>query len=104
MANILPELCLAYFGERAIIVSTAFDGVSSLVSFLAAPLLGALSDYYGRRVALALSLAALSLPFIPLIFTSNLWIHMCLRPIAGEYLHTFDRRTACVSRIGQPHF
>jgi MFS family permease len=46
-------------------------------------MIGKFSDQYGRRVSLALSLAALSLPYIPLAISNNLVYHMALRPFTG---------------------
>jgi MFS family permease len=88
--NILPDQLLAFFGERAIMMSTAVDCFTATLSLLCAPMIGKFSDRYGRRVSLALSLAALSLPYIPLAISNNLVYHMALRPFTGvlfEYRH-----------------
>lgn len=81
--NIIPELMLAEFGERAIVIGTSFDCVAAIVSFGTVPLVGALSDHFGRRSMLTLCLVLLSLPVVPLVLSMSLWFNLALRILAG---------------------
>ncbi len=60
-----------------------FTAVYALMQFVFAPLLGALSDRYGRRPVLLLSLTGLGLDYLLLSFAPNLWWLFLGRVLAG---------------------
>lgn len=55
----------------------------ALMQFVFAPILGALSDRYGRRPVLLLSLLGMALDYLVLFFAPNLWWLLVGRLIAG---------------------
>lgn len=60
-----------------------FTAVYALMQFVFAPVLGALSDRYGRRPVLLVSLLGLGLDYLLLYFAPNLWWLFLGRVIAG---------------------
>ena len=60
-----------------------FTAVYALMQFVFAPILGALSDRYGRRPVLLVSLLGLGLDYLLLYFAPNLWWLFLGRVIAG---------------------
>lgn len=70
-----PDFVNHYFGY--------FISVYALMQFLASPVLGSLSDRYGRRPVLLLSLVMAGLDYVLMAFAPNLWILFLGRVIAG---------------------
>lgn len=60
-----------------------FTAVYALMQFVFAPVLGALSDRYGRRPVLLASLTGMGLDYLLLFFAPNLWWLFVGRLIAG---------------------
>ena len=83
MPNLLLEMGLPDLSEAA-----AIGGMLSLVfaamQFLFAPLLGRLSDRYGRRVVLITSLVAVGIDYLLLAVASSLWLFFVARIISGD--------------------
>ena len=69
------SLVAAYFGY--------FISIYALLQFLSSPFLGALSDRYGRRPILLLSLIGAALDYVLMAFAPNLWILFIGRMISG---------------------
>lgn len=74
------------------------QGIKGFLSFLAAPLLGALSDAYGRRPFLLLTVACTCLP-IPFLLIHNLWWHVMVLAVSGTCAVTFSIVFAYVSDV-----
>lgn len=70
-----PEVVNTYFGY--------FVAVYALMQFVASPILGSLSDRYGRRPVLLLSLLCAGLDYLLMVFSPNLWILFLGRVISG---------------------
>lgn len=82
---IMPEI-IKRFGTSPQFVSTYFGyfiSVYALMQFLASPFLGALSDKYGRRPVLLLSLLGGGLDYLLMAFAPSLFILFIGRVIAG---------------------
>lgn len=82
---ILPEV-IKRFGTSSDFVSTYFGyfiSVYALMQFLASPLLGSLSDKYGRRPVLLVSLLGSGLDYLLMAFAPSLWILFLGRVISG---------------------
>jgi len=82
---ILPEV-IKRFGTSSNFVSTYFGyfiSVYALMQFLASPLLGSLSDKYGRRPVLLVSLLGSGLDYLLMAFAPSLWILFLGRLISG---------------------
>ena len=60
-----------------------FVSLAGLVSFLFSGFIGRLSDAYGRKFFFIFYLFAKLIPWIPLLFTDNIWYNFYLYPMVG---------------------
>jgi DHA1 family tetracycline resistance protein-like MFS transporter len=74
----------------------------SLMQFLLAPLLGALSDRYGRRPVILLALAGMGINYLLLAFAPTLALFALGRMIAGAFGATFTAAGAYLADITPP--
>lgn len=70
-----------------------------LMQFIGAPILGALSDRYGRRPVILLSNLGLGLDYILMALAPNLWVLLIGRLIAGLCSSSFSTAFAYVADI-----
>jgi MFS transporter, DHA1 family, tetracycline resistance protein len=81
---ILPGLLRSMTGTDD--VSSLFGAMLALyalMQFVFAPVLGVLSDRYGRRPVLLLSLAGAAIDYLIMAFTPHLWLLFAGRAVAG---------------------
>ncbi|RDU96171.1 TCR/Tet family MFS transporter [Trinickia dinghuensis] len=81
---ILPGLLRSMTGTKEI--SSLFGAmlaVHALMQFVFAPVLGVLSDRYGRRPVLLLSLAGTAADYLVMAFTPHVWLLFAGRAVAG---------------------
>lgn len=78
------------------------QGLKGFLSFLTAPMIGALSDVWGRRVFLLVTVGATCLPLAFLLF-SNLWWHVVASVLSGPFAVTFSIVFAYVSDVTDEH-
>eukprot|EP00045_Choanoeca_perplexa_P009582 m.92690 g.92690 ORF g.92690 m.92690 type:complete len:531 (+) comp14956_c0_seq1:160-1752(+) len=96
---ILPEAIKQFFGvERMWLVLGLTQGLKGFLSFLSAPLLGAMSDKYGRKPFLLLTVACTCLP-LPFLLLNNLWWHIVAVAVSGAFAVTFSIVFAYVSDV-----
>jgi MFS family permease len=74
------------------------QGVKGILSFLSAPLLGGLSDSFGRKPFLLLTVLCTCLP-LPFLFLRNLWGHVIMVALSGFFSVTFSIVFAYVSDV-----
>eukprot|EP00053_Salpingoeca_punica_P015488 m.142970 g.142970 ORF g.142970 m.142970 type:complete len:532 (-) comp16727_c0_seq1:420-2015(-) len=99
VTTILPGAVRSFFGPQQMwLVLGLTQGIKGLLSFCSAPLLGALSDLYGRRWFLLLTVACTCLP-LPFLFISDLWWHVIVVAFSGAFAVTFSIVFAYVSDI-----
>ena len=85
MIPILPDL-IRRFSTDHVFVTTYygyFIAAYALMQFLASPVLGALSDKFGRRPILLASLLGAGIDYLIMAFAPNLWILFVGRIISG---------------------
>ena len=70
--------------------------------FLSAPVLGGLSDRFGRRPVLLLSVAMQGLAALATVFVPNLWLFFVLRAVAGASSGNVSAATAYLADISTP--
>ena len=83
---ILPRLVQQLVGGAISDASFAVGLLTALyaaMQFFAAPVLGALSDRFGRRPVILLALASLGLDYVVLSLAPNIWWLVAGRIIAG---------------------
>ncbi|AIY39490.1 Tetracycline-efflux transporter [Collimonas arenae] len=101
---VLPALVGEFTGSQA---DTAFwyGAVAfafGLANFFGAPILGALSDRYGRRPILLLGFCGLALNFFATAFSTALWMLIVVRLIGGAMQANAAVCNAYVADITQP--
>jgi MFS transporter, DHA1 family, tetracycline resistance protein len=103
---VLPRLILEFEGgnmQDAVIyggyISTAF----AVMQFLFQPILGALSDRYGRRPVLLFSMTGLGLDYIIMALAPNMWWLLVGRITSGIAAATFSTCNAYIADVTPPH-
>lgn len=102
---VLPRLIEQFEGvdvSRASYIYGALAAAYSLMQFLFAPLLGALSDRYGRRPVLLLALVGMGINYLLLTFAPTLVLFAVGRMIAGAFGATFTAAAAYLADITPP--
>ncbi|EGD72587.1 hypothetical protein PTSG_04322 [Salpingoeca rosetta] len=99
VTTILPEAFADFFGpESKWMVLGLTQGLKGFLSFLSAPVLGALSDTSGRKRFLLLAVGATCLP-LPFLLIANLWWHVLVVAFSGVFAVTFSIVFAYVSDV-----
>jgi DHA1 family tetracycline resistance protein-like MFS transporter len=102
---ILPALVEELQGEGLVTASYTFGilaALYSLMQFIFAPLLGSLSDRFGRRVVILTSLLGAGLDYFLLAFAPNLAWFVLGRVIAGITGANFSAAAAYIADISPP--
>ncbi len=81
------------------ILSTSF----AVMQFLFGPILGSLSDRFGRRPVLLISLAVMAADYLLMAVVSSIWLLLIGRIIGGITAATHSTANAYVADISQPH-
>jgi DHA1 family tetracycline resistance protein-like MFS transporter len=102
---VMPQLIMAVSGEN-LAHAAQWGGLLSLVyaiaQFFFMPVLGGLSDRYGRRPVMLLSLAAYSLDFLLMAIAPTMGFLVVARLLAGAFSATFSTANAYVADISPP--
>ncbi|MEM6441421.1 MAG: TCR/Tet family MFS transporter [Pseudomonadota bacterium] len=80
------------------LLSFSFAGMT----FLMSPLIGGLSDRYGRRPVLLISLGALCLDYIVVALANTLWLLFLTRIVAGACAATYSTANAYLADVSPP--
>lgn len=102
---VLPRLIEEFEGgdvSRASYIYGALAAAYALMQFLFAPLLGALSDRYGRRPVLLLALVGMAINYLLLAYAPTLALFALGRMIAGAFGATFTAAGAYVADVTPP--
>jgi len=102
---VLPRLITEFEGgdvSRASYIYGALAAAYALMQFVFAPLLGALSDRYGRRPVLLLALVGMAINYLLLAFAPTLALFAVGRMIAGAFGATFTAAGAYLADITPP--
>jgi MFS transporter, DHA1 family, tetracycline resistance protein len=102
---ILPKLVEQFEGgdiSRASYIVGALAAAYSAMQFLCAPLIGALSDRFGRRPVILLALAGMAINYLLLAFAPSLWLFAVGRMIAGAFGATFSAAGAYIADVTPP--
>lgn len=101
MPDLLEELSGLDTGQAALWGGyLAF--VYAAMQLLFSPLIGGLSDAYGRRPVLLLSLFALTLDYLVMGFAWSLWVLFLTRIVAGIAGATFSTAMAYLADVSKP--
>jgi MFS transporter, DHA1 family, tetracycline resistance protein len=102
---VLPKLIEEFTGNNtsnAAFYTGILTAVYALMQFMFAPILGSLSDQYGRRPVLLLSLFGLGVDYLLLAFAPNLIWFFIGRVIAGMTSASISTATAYIADVSPP--
>ncbi len=102
---VIPDLIRELAGisiSQAAIYGGAITALFSLVQFFSSPVLGSLSDSFGRRVVILLSLFAFGLNYILMALAPTLMWLFVAQALAGLFGATHSAAAAYVSDITEP--
>jgi DHA1 family tetracycline resistance protein-like MFS transporter len=102
---VLPKLILEFASgdsARAAFFVGVFGSVWALMHFLCSPVLGALSDRFGRRPVILLANAGLGLDYVLMALAPNLWWLLVGRIVSGVTAASIGTAHAYVADITAP--
>lgn len=102
---VLPRLIEEFMGgnvSQASYIYGALAAAYAVMQFLFAPLIGALSDRFGRRPVILLALAGMGINYLVLAFAPSLWLFALGRMIAGTLGATFTAAGAYLADVTPP--
>src|SRR6266567_5967811 len=102
---ILPKLVQSMLGGAVAEASFVFGllvSIYAVMQFLCAPVLGALSDRFGRRPVLLLALAGLGFDYVLLSVAPTIWWLVLGRIVAGIFGATFTPAGAYIADVSPP--
>lgn len=101
MPDLIREVTGKSLSEAALwggTLATSF----AVMQFLFGPLIGALSDRFGRRPVLLLSLLVMALDYLVLALAHTIWLLLAARIVAGITAATYSTATAYIADITPP--
>ena len=101
---VLPTLIEQFSGSnaRAGVINGVFVALWALMQFVASPVIGSLSDRFGRRPVILLSTAGLAADYVLMALAPNLWWLALGRIIAGVTSASFTTVYAYMADITTP--
>ena len=101
---VLPVLIEDFVGSnaRAGIINGVFVALWAAMQFICSPIIGSLSDQYGRRPVILISCAGLSLDYVLMAVAPDLWWLALGRIIAGITSSSFTTVYAYMADITAP--
>jgi DHA1 family tetracycline resistance protein-like MFS transporter len=105
MIPVLPNLVKSFVGgdtAKAAVWTMIFGLTWGTMQFLWGPVLGSLSDRFGRRPVLLISIFGLSVDFLLMAFAPNLWWLLIGRVVNGLTAASFSTANAYVADITPP--
>ncbi|TAA19957.1 TCR/Tet family MFS transporter [Pseudoxanthomonas winnipegensis] len=101
---VLPHLIEQFSGSnaRAGLINGIFVALWALMQFLVSPIVGSLSDRYGRRPVILLSTAGLAIDYLLMALAPNLWWLAAGRIISGITTASFTTVYAYMADITTP--
>jgi DHA1 family tetracycline resistance protein-like MFS transporter len=101
MPDLIQEVTGKPLSEAALwggVLATSF----AVMQFLFGPVIGALSDRFGRRPVLLVSLAVMAADYLVMALASSIWLLLIARLIAGITAATFSTAGAYIADITPP--
>lgn len=101
---VLPHLIEEFVGSnaRAGLLNGVFVALWAGMQFLASPVIGSLSDQYGRRPVILISCAGLAADYVLMALAPNLWWLAVGRLVAGVTSSSFTTIYAYMADITEP--
>lgn len=105
MFPVMPDLIESITGlglGQAALWGGVLSASFAVMQFLCGPALGALSDQYGRRPILLVSLFVMGLDYLVMAVAPTIWLLLVSRIIAGITAATYSTATAFIADITPP--
>lgn len=105
MMPVLPDLIKEVTGEdisRAAVWGGVLTTSFAVMQFVFAPTIGALSDQFGRRIVLIVSLIVMCLDYLIMAVAGTIWMLLFLRLVSGITSANFSVGTAFIADISPP--
>jgi MFS transporter, DHA1 family, tetracycline resistance protein len=99
---VMPDLIAAVTGgslASAALWSGVLTTSFAVMQFIFGPVIGSLSDWYGRRPVLLLSLAVMTLAYLCMALAPSIWLLLAARLLAGMAAATHSTATAFIADI-----
>ncbi|CAN0013941.1 unnamed protein product, partial [Ascophyllum nodosum] len=87
--GLLPTLMLDFWGRWVYTVIGMIDTFKGLLAFVACPMFGRLSDVFGRKKCLFVTVLGTASPVLALCISSNLWVFAAAASFSGCFAATF---------------
>ncbi len=105
MMPVMPQLIMEVTGEN-LAHAAQWGGyltlVYALMQFIMMPIIGGLSDRFGRRPILLISMAAYSFDFLVMAVAPVIGVILIARILAGAFAATFSTANAYIADISPP--
>jgi DHA1 family tetracycline resistance protein-like MFS transporter len=88
--------------EDVAVYGGALTALYAVMNLLAGPTLGGLSDRYGRRPVLLVSLAMLGIDFLVMGFAHSLWVLVIGRALSGVFAATHSTAFSYIADVTEP--
>jgi MFS transporter, DHA1 family, tetracycline resistance protein len=101
MPDLIREVTGSTLSDAALwggVLSTSF----AVMQFLFGPVIGALSDRFGRKPVLTVSLAVMSLDYLVLALAPTIWLLLAARIVSGITAATYSTATAVIADLTPP--
>lgn len=102
---VLPQLLMDVGGiglSEAIEVGAWMGLAMAVATFIAAPVLGNLSDRFGRRPVLLIALAGLAIDYLVMALAGSLWLLFASRTLSGVFGGSYAPAQAAIADITTP--
>ena len=105
MMPVMPDLIREVTGEdisRAAVWGGIMTTSFAVMQFVFAPTIGALSDQFGRRIVLVVSLVVMCADYLIMAVAGSIWLLLVLRIISGITSANFAVGSAFIADISPP--
>ena len=102
---VMPALLLDLGGStlaNAAVWGGVMSTVFALMQFLFGPLIGNISDQFGRRKVLLVSLSVMSLDYVLMGISGSLWLLLLARIIGGASAANHSTASAVIADVSEP--